>query len=301
MTTEHAAPEVAQDQAEAFALPDHVQEELTKLQEARERLETWLRDLKAQEADLSGQVSWNDAMSMNATRVRLAGPRQATDLDLVRSDVSAREGELESVDRRLTILYAYIGRLREQAAASVPPPMTERMRLQVELQAAIFDHAVSGRGQRRIEELERQLEDLDRQERRARLLEIERQRREQEAERQRREQEQAALRSQRAQVQAQLMAKQREYQDLLAVLIGVGEEIARLDSEQYNLGGRAEGWGTLHGQMGAARRRLESYTTARFSRAGLFKDAPPVHPADLEPLAPPATDEPDGDLPSAAA
>ena len=59
------------------------------------------------------------------------------------------------------------------------------------------------------------------------------------------------------------------------------------------------------GQMGGARRRLERFTLARLSRSKLAMDAPPTHPADLEPLVPPETeeptDEPDDDPPDLAA
>ena len=287
MTTEQAAPAAAQGQAEAFTPPTYVQEELARLQGQRERLENRLRGLRTQEADLAGQVSPNDALAPGVGRVRLAGPGAPEDLQICRADISWLEAELESVDRRMGTLHVYIARLREQAAASVPPPLTARAQLEFDLQQAIFDAAATGKGQRRVEELERQIEDLDKQERRARLLQAERARREAEAERERQEQERAVLQSERDRVQAELTAAQRAYQDLLDQLIERGREITQLDDRCYDLGYRLHRTGVL-GQMGAGRRRLETYTTARFTRAGLFKDAPPIHPADLEPLVPPA-------------
>ncbi len=57
MTTEQAAPEVAQQTDAGWELPEYVREELTRLQGQRETLVTKIQNLRAQEADLAGQTN----------------------------------------------------------------------------------------------------------------------------------------------------------------------------------------------------------------------------------------------------
>ena len=285
---------------------DRAEHELADLIERRERVRSRLRELEVREGDLARLVNPAGPLPSGPGRIVLSHPDMSSQHELrnLRADIADLEGGIQSLDRRIEAVQGYLARARS-ADRETPHVLTEREQLEQERQRAAYDLVVSGKGERHLREAEARIADFERREELARLAERERQRLAAEAERERQEQERAALRSQRAQVQAQLMAKQREYQDLLAALIGVGEEIARLDDAQYDLGGRAEGWGTMLGQMGGARRRLERFTLARLSRSKLAMDAPPTHPADLEPLVPPGTeeptDEPDDDPPDLAA
>ena len=179
---------------------------------------------------------------------------------------------------------------RHVLAPVEPPPRepTERERLEALRQELVFEYATSGKGERRLREVEDQLAELDRAEIRARLVEQERARRAAEAERARVAAEGERLEREIAQAEAEWTDACRTIETALA-LLGDGVRAAVVaDDRRYNL--RLElsvlrGDNVRHGLvMGGGRDQIEQRVVAELARVALFKDHPWSH-AQLEPLA----------------